>query len=326
MVSQPQLGLQLKGYDIEQAETAQAQTEPVSGAARQVWGTAVRVSGTDVPISGTASITQADNLDYLAGIADESVSLVATSPPYNLGKAYERRSSLDAYLAAQSAVIAEAVRVLHPAGSICWQVGNYVADGRIVPLDILLYDVFAKHDLQLRNRIVWHFGHGLHCTRRLSGRYETILWWTKTDDYTWHLDPIRVPPKYPGKRHFKGPKAGELSCNPMGKNPSDIWEIPNVKNNHPEKTIHPCQFPVELVERLVLSMTDEGDTVLDPYAGVGSTQIAAAMHGRTGIGCELDADYVAVARERFAQLAAGTLRTRPMGKPVYNPNLPNGGH
>lgn len=135
-----------------------------------------------------------------------------------------------------------------------------------------------------------------------------------------------MPPKYPNKRHFKGPKTGELSCNPLGKNPSDIWEIPNVKSNHPEKTIHPCQFPVELVERLVLSMTDEGDTVLDPYAGVGSTQIAAAMHGRIGIGCELDANYVAVARERFAQLTAGTLRTRPMGKPVYDPNLPNGGH
>lgn len=289
----------------------------------------LRIAGCDtgqVSTVGAAHITKADNLEYLAGVADESVKLVVTSPPYNLGKDYELRSPLDAYLAAQTKVIAEAVRVLHPAGSICWQVGNYVENGEIVPLDILLYDAFAKHDLKLRNRIVWHFGHGLHCSRRLSGRYETILWWTKTDDYTWHLDPIRVPAKYPGKRHFKGPNAGELSCNPLGKNPSDVWEIPNVKSNHPEKTDHPCQFPVELVERLVLSMTDEGDTVLDPYAGVGSTQIAAAMHGRNGVGCELDAGYVAMARERFARLAEGTLRTRPMGKPVYNPNLPNGGH
>ncbi len=289
----------------------------------------LRIDGCDtghVPIVGSAHITEADNLDYLASIESESVKLVVTSPPYNLGKDYERRSPLDDYLAAQTKVVAEAVRVLHPAGSICWQVGNYVDNGEIVPLDILLYDTFAKHDLKLRNRIVWHFGHGLHCSRRLSGRYETILWWTKTDDYTWHLDPIRVPSKYPGKRHFKGPRAGELSGNPLGKNPSDVWEIPNVKSNHPEKTTHPCQFPIELVERLVLSMTDEGDTVLDPYAGVGSAQIAAAMHGRTGIGCELDASYVAVARERFAQLADGTLRTRPMGKPVYDPNLPNGGH
>ena len=161
--------------------------------------------------------------------------LVVTSPPYNLGKDYERRSSLDAYLAAQAEVVVEAVRVLHPRGSICWQVGNFVDNGEIVPLDVVLYDIFAKQDLKLRNRIVWHFGHGLHCKRRLSGRYETINWWTKTDDYTWHLDPIRVPPKYPGKRHFKGPKAGELSCNPLGKNPSDVWEIPNVKSNPPKR-------------------------------------------------------------------------------------------
>ena len=107
------------------------------------------------------------------------------------------------------------------------------------------------------------FGHGLHSIRRLSGRYETISWWMKTDDYTWNLDPIRTPAKYPGKRHFKGANIGKLSGNPKGKNPSDVWEFPNVKHNHPEKTMHPCQFLVELVERLVLSMTNVGDTVFD---------------------------------------------------------------
>ena len=271
-------------------------------------------------------VEHADNLSFLDSIPDGSVKLVITSPPYNLGKAYERRTSLDAYIAAQSRVVAEAVRILHPKGSICWQVGNYVNKGEIIPLDIILYDVFMKHNLKLRNRIVWHFGHGLHCSRRLSGRYETINWWTKTDDYTWYLDPIRVPPKYPRKRHFKGPRAGQLSCNPLGKNPSDVWEIPNVKNNHPEKTLHPCQFPVELVERLVLSMTDPGDIVLDPFMGVGSALIAAAMHDRIGYGCDIDAQYVEIARQRLEQLADGTLKTRPMGKPVYDPRLPNGGH
>ncbi len=271
-------------------------------------------------------IERCDNLEFMASIPDSSVKLVVTSPPYNLGKDYERRSSLDVYLMAQTEVVAEAVRVLHPSGSICWQVGNYVDNGEIVPLDVVLYDIFAKHDLKLRNRIIWHFGHGLHCQRRLSGRYETINWWTKTDDYTWHLDPIRVPAKYPGKRHFKGPKAGQLSCNPLGKNPSDVWEIPNVKNNHPEKTVHPCQFPVELIERLVLSMTNPGDIVLDPYMGVGSAVIAAEMHQRIGYGCDTSAEYVSIARERLDQLADGTLRTRPMGKRVYDPDLPRGGH
>jgi len=161
---------------------------------------------------------------------------------------------------------------------------------------------------------------------QLSGRYETILWFTKGDDYTFHLDPIRVPPKYPNKKHFKGDKRGQLSCNPLGKNPGDVWIFPNVKNNHVEKTIHPCQFPVELVERLVLSLTDEGDRVFDPYMGVGSSIIAAVKHRRAGYGCDTVQEYVQIARDRLKKLRAGKLRTRPMGKPIYDPSLPNGGH
>ena len=269
----------------------------------------------------------ADNLDFMAGFDGESMQLIVTSPPYNLGKSYESRSSLDAYLDTQRAVIDECVRLLKPSGSLCWQVGNYVENGEIVPLDTLLFPLFRdEFKLKLRNRIVWHYGHGLHCTKRLSGRYETINWWTKGDAYTWNLDPIRIPSKYPQKRYFRGPRTGELSGNPLGKNPSDMWDIPNVKNNHVEKTEHPCQFPVELVERLVLSMSDPGDAVLDPYVGVGSTLIAAAKHGRDAYGCDVDQDYIDIARERLAELDAGTLRTRPMGKPVYNPSLPNGGH
>ena len=193
-----------------------------------------------------------DCMGLLADVPDESVQLIVTSPPYNLGKEYERKLDLGTYVREQSAVIAECVRVLKPSGSICWQVGNYVQDGEIIPLDTLLYQVFADLGLKMRNRIVWHFEHGLHCTKRFSGRYETIMWFTKTDDYVFDVDPVRVPQKYPGKRHFKGPRAGQYSGNPLGKNPGDVWAIPNVKSNHVEKTEHPCQFPVELIERLVV--------------------------------------------------------------------------
>ena len=280
----------------------------------------------DMFTSGDFVIACQDNLEFMAGLPDTKFKLIVTSPPYNLGKAYESRSSLDDYVANQNAVITECVRLLDQNGSICWQVGNYVENGEIIPLDTILYPIFANLGLKLRNRVIWQFGHGLHCTKRLSGRYETINWWTKDDDYTWHLDPIRVPSKYPSKKYYKGPKAGELSCNPKGKNPSDVWEFPNVKSNHPEKTVHPCQFPVELVERLVLSMADEEDCVFDPYMGVGSAVIAAMMHGRTGYGCDTSSEYVGIAKKRIAELQAGTLRTRPMGKPIYDPNLPRGGH
>ncbi|HVA67714.1 MAG TPA: site-specific DNA-methyltransferase [Candidatus Binataceae bacterium] len=267
-----------------------------------------------------------DNLEFMRAIPDASIQLVVTSPPYNIGKRYERRRSLDDYLREQAEVISECVRVLKPRGSICWQVGNHVRDGEVVPLDIPLYGIFRSHGLKLRNRIVWHFEHGLHCSRRLSGRYETIMWLTRDGDYTFNLDAIRVPSKYPGKKYFKGPKRGMLSCNPLGKNPGDVWIIPNVKNNHVEKTIHPCQFPVELVERLVLALTDPGDALLDPYAGVGSSVIAAIRHGRIGYGCDIVPEYVEIARERVRALDSGTLRLRPIGRPVYDPAKPYGGH
>jgi adenine-specific DNA-methyltransferase len=268
----------------------------------------------------------ADNLEFVKKFSDESMKLIVTSPPYNIGKSYESKVKLDEYIKSQARVISECVRLLHPNGSLCWQVGNHVANGEIFPLDIVLYHIFKDHGLKLRNRIVWHFGHGLHCRKRFSGRYETILWFTKSDDYTFNLDPVRVPSKYPNKKHYKGPNQGKLSGNPNGKNPSDIWEIPNVKSNHCEKTIHPCQFPVELIERLVLSMTEEGDKVFDPYAGVGSSIVAAIKHNRVGVGCDVQKEYIDVAYDRIKSFKEGTLKLRPINKPVYDPALPGGGH
>ncbi|MGH7122448.1 MAG: DNA-methyltransferase [Acetobacteraceae bacterium] len=266
-----------------------------------------------------------DNLSFMRPLKDGSMHLIVTSPPYNIGKAYERRRGLESYVQQQAQVISECIRLLTPRGSLCWQVGNHVQGGEIFPLDMVLYPVFREHGLHLRNRIVWHFEHGLHCSMRLSGRYETILWFTKADDYVFNLDPIRVPSKYPGKKYFKGPKAGQLSGNPLGKNPGDVWAFPNVKNNHIEKTSHPCQFPVELVERLVLSLSDPGDSVFDPYMGVGSTIVAALKHDRAGFGCDVVQEYVDIAWDRVHQLRAGTLKTRPMDRPVYDPSRPYGG-
>lgn len=261
-----------------------------------------------------------DCRDLLRQMPPESAQLVVTSPPYNIGKRYEQKRTLDDYLDEQAQVIAACVRILKDGGSICWQVGNHIAGPQeILPLDIALYPIFASHGLKLRNRIVWHFEHGLHCSKRFSGRYETILWFTKGDDYSFDLDPVRVPQKYPGKKQFKGPNAGKLSCNPLGKNPSDVWIFPNVKHNHIEKTIHPCQFPVELVERLVLALTNEGDLVVDPYMGVGSAAAAAVMHKRRTAGAEIVPEYIAVARQRVEMAALGLLRTRPMDRPVYQP-------
>jgi DNA modification methylase len=272
-----------------------------------------------------------DAVEFTKKIQDESIQLVIASPPYNIGKSYETRVSIQDYLDTQAELIKELVRVLNPNGSICWQVGNYVERSEVFPLDIYYYPMFKDAGLKLRNRIIWHFGHGLHASKRFSGRYETLLWFTKSDDYVFNLDDVRVPSKYPNKRHFKGDKKGELSGNPLGKNPSDfwgqlqenfdsgLWEIPNVKSNHIEKTEHPCQYPVELVERCVLAMTNENDTVLDPYAGVASSLVAAVKHGRKALGVDRVQEYIKIGQERIQRLLNGNLATRPIGKPVHEP-------
>ncbi len=278
-------------------------------------------------------ISPGDTLDFLGSVPDQTFQLVVTSPPYNIGKPYEKRQEFDAYLNLQRRVIGECSRVLKLGGSLCWEVGNYVENGEVFPLDTYFYGIIKENpDLRLRNRIIWFFEHGLHASKRLSGRYETILWFSKGDPYTFNLDNIRVPQKYPGKTYFKGPKHGKPSANPLGKNPGDVWQmfqrdwetllwdIPNVKANHPEKTIHPAQFPIELVERLVLALTNPHDIVFDPYMGVGSSLLAAIIHGRKAVGVDKEQAYVDIALDRIDKLSKGMLRYRPIGTRKFVPS------
>ena len=273
--------------------------------------------------------------EFMDTLEDNTVKLIITSPPYNIGKEYETKTSIENYLEKMEPLLTKMVRVLAEDGSICWQVGNYVNNGEVFPLDIYYYQLFKGLGLKLRNRIIWHFGHGLHCKNRFSGRYETILWFSKTDNYTFNLDDVRIPSKYPGKRYYKGDKKGQISGNRLGKNPEDvweltvkrleddwdslIWEIPNVKSNHPEKENHPCQFPIELVERCVLALTNENDIVYDPFAGVGSTLLGALKNSRRAYGTELEPLYVEAGLKRIEKLKNDELITRPIYQEVYKP-------
>jgi len=277
-------------------------------------------------------VKRGDTYKFLKTVPDKKIALIITSPPYNLGKEYEKKTAIENYLEGQKAVISELIRILRDDGSLCWQVGNFIDKGEVFPLDIFYYQIFKELNLKLRNRIIWHFGHGLHASKRFSGRYEALLWFTKSDNYIFNLDKIRVPAKYPGKTHYKGEKWGLPSGNPLGKNPSDFWEFlktemdnaiwkfPNVKSNHPEKTIHPCQFPIELVERCVLAFTNEGDWVLDPYCGVGSSLIAGLLHNRKVIGVDKEEQYIEIAKERILDLFSGRLKRRAIGTPIYEPS------
>jgi adenine-specific DNA-methyltransferase len=268
-----------------------------------------------------ATVFHGDRLDLLKQIPDGAARLIVTSPPYNIGKRYEKRLQFEHYLEQQEQTLKEAHRTLADDGNLCWQVGNHVSpDGEIFPIDIYIYQICKKLGMKLRNRVIWCFEHGLHCKNRLSGRYENIVWFTKGDDYVFNLDPIRVPQKYPGKKAFKGPKRGQYTCNPLGKNPGDVWVIPNVKHNHVEKTAHPCQFPIELVERLVLALTNKDDLVIDPYLGVGSAACAAVLHKRRAAGADLSTEYLGIAKQRVELAMQGKLPRRPLGKLVHVPS------
>jgi adenine-specific DNA-methyltransferase len=270
-----------------------------------------------------AVLVNSDILEFLDSSPIKDISLVMTSPPYNLLKPYEQKLDFDDYISWQKEIILKIIKKMKSNGSICWQVGNYIFEK----------EVFKELGLKLRNRIIWHFGHGLHASNRFSGRYETILWFSLSDDYTFNLPfEVRVDQKYPGKRAFKGPKKAQVSSNILGKNPSDLWDsfrteweegiwnIPNVKNQHLEKTIHTSQYPIELVERLILALTNEGsDLVFDPFMGVGTTQVASCFWNRKTVGVDKEKAYTDIAFERIISALNGNLKRRPLGMPIFQP-------
>ena len=259
---------------------------------------------------------------FLNELPPESIDLIVSSPPYFMGKDYDRSDRYEDFEKDHRELAPLLVRVLRNGGSLCWQTGVHVRNGQIVPLDFLAYAAFSEvGPLSLRNRIIWHFEHGAHARKRFSGRHETILWFTKGNDYVFNLDAVRVPQKYPGKRHYKGPHKGQFSGNPLGKNSGDVWAIPNVKAKHREKTMHPCQFPVAIPQRLIRGLTEVGDVVLDPYAGVSSAGVAAILEGRRFVGCEIKAKYATEGLKRYRYLVAGNLAVRRWDQPVDPPDV-----
>lgn len=278
---------------------------------------------------GQIRLFEDDCLKILPLFGDESIDLIVTSPPYCMKKEYENISDdIDSFKSLNMKVIRESQRLLKKGGSLCWQVGFHVKDSIVVPLDILIYEIVEeinkelKDDskLYLHNRIVWSFGHGLNAEKRLSGRYETIMWFTKGKNYNFDLDSIRIPQKYPGKKYSKGLKAGQFSGNILGKNPSDVWDIPNVKANHIEKTEHPCQFPIAIPQRLIKALTKPGSVIMDPFLGSGTTAIACIIEKRNFIGCELKKEYIEIAKHRIQDALDGKIKCRP-DVPVKEPDI-----
>jgi adenine-specific DNA-methyltransferase len=238
-----------------------------------------------------------------------------------MGKEYETSSNYDDFEEFHRTFLPEIIRITKDGGNICWQVGYHVKNSGVMPLDYLVHQILQPHkEITLRNRLIWTFGHGLHCKKRFSGRHETVLWYSKGNEYTFNLDPVRIAQKYPGKTYYKGAKRGKPSGNPNGKNPADVWEIPNVKANHIEKTTHPCQFPFALAQRLILALSNKNGVVFDPFMGSGTTACAALVENRKFMGTEISPKYYQLAVDRCKQANARTLRFRPHDKPLLPPD------
>jgi adenine-specific DNA-methyltransferase len=202
----------------------------------------------------------------------DSIKLIIAAPPYSLSSTEGGFGVPDEYLKEQAETAKECVRLLHPKGSICWQTGSVIRRGEAFPLDIFIYPIFKELGLKLRNRIIWCFPHGLRCHRRFSKSYETILWFTKTDSYTFHPDQSLSCDYFPCPT--------EKAVYSRGGSPGDVWILPDAGE---EQINSGSQLPAEVIEWLILSMTEPGDKVLDPYTS--SAAAVALKHGRSGYRC-----------------------------------------
>ena len=247
------------------------------------------------------AIYNIDCLDAMKLLPDDLVNLTITSPPYNIGKEYEELANLDDYIYWCEKWINEIYRISIPNGSFWLNLGYFEVPqkGLAVPIPYLLWDKTPFYFIQ---EVVWNYAAGVACRKRLSPRNEKLLWYVKNkDNYVFNLDDIRDPDvKYPNQK-----KNGKLKCNPLGKNPSDVWQITKVtsgKNRSSiERTPHPAQFPMALVERMLMASSNESDLILDPFMGSGSTAECALRNGRYAIGFELEEKYISYIEQRISK-------------------------
>lgn len=270
------------------------------------------VLGTPVCAGVGYAIYCTDCLTALSRVTEDLFDLTITSPPYNIGKEYERPLPLDEYIAWCQRWMTEIHRVTRPTGAFWLNVGYLEVPGqaRALPLPYLLWD---KSPFYLLQELVWNYGAGVAARKVLSPRNEKLLWYVKNPThYTFNLDSIRDPDvKYPHQK-----KNGKLRCNTIGKNPSDVWQIAKVTSGtdraSPERSTHPAQFPLDLVDRLVLGFSNPGDVVLDPFVGSGTTALSCIRHGRVVVGFEINPTYCKIAADRIDRLQS-ELRYRLFG-------------
>lgn len=259
----------------------------------------------------------ADCVETMRSMPKGSVNTIVTSPPYNLNKKYGKYDDNRSFAEWEELIanVADAAYdVLTPDGSFLLNVSP-IPDKKtkeIIPLDAIAYFIFKKRGYALRNSIVWHFNNMQNCTNRLSGRWESILWFVKDiNNYQFNLDDIRIPYITKGDKRLEGG---------TGRNPTDTWnfDIPesdfwyfdrvnNMTKNKLGLSEHPCIYPTPMIERIIKMTTKPGDVVLDPFLGSGTTLVAAQNLKRIGLGIELDERFSEIISKRVLNETTDTL-------------------
>ena len=240
-----------------------------------------------------------DCLEGMRRIPDGTVSLTVTSPPYNIGKEYEKVMGHDSYLEWCETWLSEIHRITRPNGTLWLNLGYFELPGRAKALPIA-YLMWQKIPFYLVQELVWQYGAGVSTKKMLCPRNEKFLFYVKNPlDYTFNLDEVRDPDvKYPTQK-----KNGKLKCNPLGKNPGDVWYIPKITSGEnrasKERTAHPAQFPLALIDRIVRLSSQPSEIVFDPFLGSGTTAVATVRNKRRFLGFEIREDYCRIAVDRM---------------------------
>lgn len=240
-----------------------------------------------------------DCLGHMRRIEGPLLDLTVTSPPYNIGKEYDSDFGPHEYILWCDQWLREIARITTFHGAFWLNLGYFSLPRRAkaVPIPYLLWDHVPMYFVQ---EVVWHYGAGVAARTSFSPRNEKFLWYVKDPlRYTFNLDAVRdANVKYPAQR-----KHGRLKCNPKGKNPSDVWDFAKVTSGEnrssKERTSHPAQFPLAVVDRIIKACSNRGDVVFDPFLGSGTVAEAALANGRHAVGFEIRGDYLGIAAERL---------------------------
>jgi adenine-specific DNA-methyltransferase len=237
----------------------------------------------------------ADCIEFMRTMQEGTASLVITSPPYNTSKEYETNLSVEEYMQFAERWVSSIPRLLTSTGALWLNLRHIMmSETEAVPLTYLYYPLLIKHGLHVIQEVVWHFEGGLAYAKRFSHRTERWMWCVKDPkNYVFHLDDVRDKTLN---------ISNDKRSHPDGKNPTDYWRYPTVvggKGATREKTAHPCQFPLAMIERIIRACSNPGDVILDPFGGSGTTADAAHQNGRGFISIEINPRYHEIAQARL---------------------------